>query len=48
MQSTIDFIIKKYPIRFKEVESLGVPQIVEKLDDKGNILQKYFIFEIDE
>ena len=48
MQRTIDFILKDYPNRIQEIESKGVPEVVELLDDRGEVNNKYFIFRIDD
>jgi len=46
MQSTIDFIIANHNHRITEIESIGVPEIVELTDDKGNTINKYYKFNI--
>ena len=45
MQRTIDYIIKDYNHKLAEIESKGVPEIVELTDDKGNIINKYYKFK---
>ena len=46
MQSTIDFIIANHNHRITEIESIGIPEIVEPTDDKGNTVNKYYKFNI--
>jgi hypothetical protein len=45
MQRTIDYIIKDHNHKLAEIESKGVPEIVELTDDKGNIINKYYKFK---
>ena len=48
MQRTVDYILKEHSHRIGEVESKGVPEVVELLDDKGEVNNKYFIFRTDD
>ena len=45
MQRTIDYIVKSYSHKLAEVESKGVPEIIELTDDKANIVNKYYLFK---
>ena len=45
MQRTIDYIVKGHNHKLAEIESKGVPEIVELTDDKGNIINKYYRFK---
>ena len=47
MQSTIDFIIANHNHRITEIENRGIPEIIELTDDKDNIINKYFKFNIE-
>ena len=46
MQSTIDFIIANHNHRITEIENRGIPEIVELTDDKDNIINKYYKYNI--
>jgi hypothetical protein len=48
MQSTIDFILSKHSHRITEIESKGIPEVIELTDDKGNTINKYFKFIIED
>ena len=42
MQRTIDYIVKGHSHKLAEIESKGVPEIVELTDDKGNVIKIQF------
>jgi hypothetical protein len=45
MQSTIDNMLTNYQDKMNDLNSLGEPEPVELIDDKGNVLNKYYIFK---
>lgn len=45
MQSTIDHILTNHQDRMNDLNALGEPELVELVDDKGNVLNKYYIFK---
>jgi hypothetical protein len=45
MQSTIDNILTNYQDKMNDLNALGEPEPVELIDDKGNVLNKYYIFK---
>ena len=45
MQSTIDHMLTNYQDKINDLNALGEPEPVELIDDKGNVLNKYYIFK---
>ena len=45
MQSTIDNMLTNYQDKINDLNVLGEPEPVELIDDKGNVLNKYYIFK---
>jgi hypothetical protein len=45
MQSTIDNMLTNYQDKMNDLNALGEPEPVELIDDKGNVLNKYYIFK---
>ena len=45
IQSTIDNMLTNYQDKMNDLNSLGEPEPVELIDDKGNVLNKYYIFK---
>ena len=45
MQSTIDHMLTNYPNKINDLNSLGEPEPVELIDDKSNVLNKYYLFK---
>jgi hypothetical protein len=45
MQSTIDNMLTNHQDKMSDLNTLGDPEPVELIDDKGNVLNKYYIFK---
>ena len=45
MQSTINNMLTNYQNKMSDLNALGEPEPVELMDDKGNVLNKYYIFK---
>ena len=42
MQSTIDNMINNHPGMINDVEAMGEPEIIELMDGKGEVNNKYY------
>ena len=48
MQQTIDYMARLDPMLLDGLGMYGPPEPVELMDDKGNTINKYFLFDLSD